>query len=473
MRTWSTCFVVLVLASLSLDTARAQDVVAVSQRASPAVVVLRTYSSDGRASGLGSGFFLSDGRIVTNTHVLEGAARVEVFDISNRLLGSVPYAEALSSSVDLALLPRVAAPDHGLSIAVALPQVGEPVVVIGAPQGLSHTVSTGIVSAIRENDGKTLLQITAPISGGSSGGPVLNASGEVIGVSVSYLTEGQNLNFAIPARDVSALVRSPVGRLAFPPVGSVRAAGENGRGSTGLVGRSGSERYSRIVAGQTAGGRLSTDDTRRDDGSYMDPYVFSGHRGERITVTLRSRDFDAWLVVSEVEGEFVESDDDTGGGTDARVTVTLPRDGDYLIVANSLEADETGDYSLQVERALATTRDTHTEERWVTASEAVGGAVWRYDRTRLRSIGAGRRETWVEVKFETPRTLDGGVRYDRRLTRDEFDCTGRRTRTRDILLYLNGSLVESFDAAPQDSWSSVVPESVGEELHQRICRAPI
>jgi hypothetical protein len=89
-------------------------------------------------------------------------------------------------------------------------------VAVGASEGLTSTVSNGIVSAIRETRHGEWIQISAPISPGSSGGPVLNSAGDAIGVSVAQFTEGQNLNFAIPASDIRAMLGSPPGRIAFP-----------------------------------------------------------------------------------------------------------------------------------------------------------------------------------------------------------------------------------------------------------------
>jgi serine protease Do len=86
-------------------------------------------------------------------------------------------------------------------------KVGEAVCVIGSPMLLEGTVSAGIISAVRElQDGRKLLQITVPISKGSSGSPVFNRKGEVIGVASFTLSEGQNLNFAVPSNAVKALL---------------------------------------------------------------------------------------------------------------------------------------------------------------------------------------------------------------------------------------------------------------------------
>ncbi|MDB4950965.1 MAG: serine protease, partial [Gemmatimonadetes bacterium] len=207
--------------------ARAQaplDIPAIVRRAADAVVTLNVYDAEGHRMTLGSGFFLPDGRIVTNLHVVRGGARVEVTGAGGQLLGSIPFAEALSEEADLAVLPRLAGTARRLAVAAARPQVGESVVVIGAPEGLSNTVSNGIVSAFRVVDGRPRMQISAPISPGSSGGPVLNARGQVVGVSLSILQQGQNLNFAVPLDDLRAMLASPVGQAAFPGAGPARVA---------------------------------------------------------------------------------------------------------------------------------------------------------------------------------------------------------------------------------------------------------
>jgi Trypsin-like peptidase domain len=84
--------------------------------------------------------------------------------------------------------------------------VGQSVVAIGSPLGLENSVSTGIISGIREEAGRKLLQTTAAASPGNSGGPLSNPSGEVIGIVTSKLVGGENLNFAIPSNSVKNLL---------------------------------------------------------------------------------------------------------------------------------------------------------------------------------------------------------------------------------------------------------------------------
>jgi hypothetical protein len=92
-----------------------------------------------------------------------------------------------------------------LRLATDKAQIGDRIATVGSPEGLSNSVADGLVSAIRDEDGSQFLQISAPISPGSSGGPVFNFKGEVVGISSFQLKEGQNLNFAIPVDEISKL----------------------------------------------------------------------------------------------------------------------------------------------------------------------------------------------------------------------------------------------------------------------------
>jgi hypothetical protein len=95
---------------------------------------------------------------------------------------------------------------YPLSLSETIPEVGERIIVYGSPLGLENTVSDGIVSSVREiSDYSKIIQITVPVSPGSSGSPVLNMNGEVIGIATFQFIEGQNLNFAIPSERIAIL----------------------------------------------------------------------------------------------------------------------------------------------------------------------------------------------------------------------------------------------------------------------------
>jgi tetratricopeptide (TPR) repeat protein len=173
----------------------------------PSVVLIRTFSRDGKQIGTGSGFFITDtGDIISNRHVFQGAHKAE----AETTAGKFPISKVQDQDPDNDLvrlsLGRTGRKFQPLTMSRSLPEVGEKIMVIGNPLGLESTVSDGIVSAKRKFPPfGTVIQITCPISPGSSGSPVMNMRGEVIGVATFQMVQGQNLNFAIPVSHVKAL----------------------------------------------------------------------------------------------------------------------------------------------------------------------------------------------------------------------------------------------------------------------------
>lgn len=157
--------------------------------------------------GHGSGFVVGEGLVATNYHVIEGASRIRIKTKRGTLAKEVEIAEA-APDADLALLSfestkPLKAVKLGNSKKV---REGDRVVAIGSPLGLDHTMSDGIVSAVRIHDSREWIQISVPISPGSSGGPLFDTRGKVVGVTTACFVEGQNLNLAIPVNDLKALL---------------------------------------------------------------------------------------------------------------------------------------------------------------------------------------------------------------------------------------------------------------------------
>ena len=181
----------------------------IAQTAFPSVVLLGMRGANGQLVSVGSGFFVRSDVVATNLHVIEGAtegyARIVGQEVRYDIAGTV----GIDTQRDLALLKIVAgkAPPMRLGDSREI-AVGDEIYAIGNPLGLEGTFSQGIISGIRKLNSGTMFQITAPISRGSSGGPVLNNRGEVIGVAVATFKGGQNLNFAIPASYLTALLRN-------------------------------------------------------------------------------------------------------------------------------------------------------------------------------------------------------------------------------------------------------------------------
>nr|PZN18853.1 MAG: serine protease [Pseudomonadota bacterium] len=182
-----------------------KDPADIAESAVPSIVAIVT------ETGFGTGFVISpDGLIATNLHVVAGQKKILVV-----LKGAkIPVTEVFGDDPerDLVIL-RIPARNLsplplGDSNAV---RPGQSVVAIGHPLGLEHTVSNGLVSAVRDVTPElSVLQISAPIAPGSSGGPLFNDRGEVIGIATAVLVGGQNLNFGVPVNYLKDLLGRPV-----------------------------------------------------------------------------------------------------------------------------------------------------------------------------------------------------------------------------------------------------------------------
>lgn len=161
--------------------------------------VFMVYTSDGEQGYQGTGFFVSsDGVAVSNYHVFEGTTKgMEVIQTANGQELKVERVIAQSSDNDYIIF-KVRLNNRvqftPIPVAQKVPEIGEDVFAIGNPHGLEHTLSKGIISGYRGE--KSLLQTTTEITHGSSGGPLLNMNGEVVGITTAGVGEA-NLNFAV------------------------------------------------------------------------------------------------------------------------------------------------------------------------------------------------------------------------------------------------------------------------------------
>lgn len=190
-----------------LTASKSNDPRRVFQIAAPTVCEVIAH---GAAGGRGSGFFVSrDGLVVTNLHVIAGATDVSVrlADGSDATLLGIAAFDAENDLVAL----RVAGTSFVfLRVSLETPDVGTRVYAIGNPKGLSQSLSDGLISGHRVIDGTAFIQTTAPISPGSSGGPLLLSDGTVVGVTTASRRGGQNLNLAISATQLKRLVDEAV-----------------------------------------------------------------------------------------------------------------------------------------------------------------------------------------------------------------------------------------------------------------------
>ncbi|MEM1239622.1 MAG: trypsin-like peptidase domain-containing protein [Cyanobacteria bacterium P01_H01_bin.26] len=307
--------------------------VRVYQQASPAVVAIDAGDSTGSGS-----IITPEGLVLTNAHVVGGASQVSIRladgrQFSGRVVG---YAE---DSLDLAAVQIEGDGDTFpvVPLANGMAQVGQQAFAIGNPFGLQGTFTVGIVSRIDPERG--LVQTDAAINPGSSGGPLLNRRGELIGVNTSIFTIGENagsigIGFAI----------------ATPQVIPFIAAVQNGTAST-VASRQGQviqEPSPITIDGGAVADRLDSRSNLLPDNSYFNAYTFEGRAGQRISIAMNSDQLDSYLLLYGPNQEDLGRDDDSGGGRNARLDITLTTGGTYLVLANSYGATEQGQYELRI-----------------------------------------------------------------------------------------------------------------------------
>ncbi len=197
-----------------------KDIPAIAKAANGAIVSIIMSDKDGHSIAQGTGFLISkDGRIVTNYHVIENGSSA-IVKLPDGAFFVVDGVLASDKARDVAVIKAHGENFRTLTLGNSdRLQVGEEVVAIGNPLSLESTVSNGIVSGIRtaEEKGGKFLQVTTPISPGSSGGPLFNMAGEVVGITTLYLEGGENLNFAIPINDAKRLLLAKFSKIQALP----------------------------------------------------------------------------------------------------------------------------------------------------------------------------------------------------------------------------------------------------------------
>jgi len=314
-----------------------------------AVVTIQALDASGQLMASGTGFFVTEGYVVTAAHVLEGAGgcRIELTD-GQRQRCSVAASDSVK---DVTMLTVAGTPPSTLRWGSS-EQVndGDDVTVISNPLGqLPGTVSRGIVSASRVVNGTKLLQISAAISHGSSGAPVLNTRGQVIGIVRSTIEAGQSLNFATATDAIRNMNNDQVSVAEGQTLLSPKFVANN-PSNAGARSNTSSANIPQISVGQSVSGSLTSSDSLYPDTTYFKFYQFMTAPGRTLTIDLASTDFDPVLIVRGDDLAQSIINDDGGPGCASRVSQAFTGSGPYRILVNTTSSPhrQTGRFTLSI-----------------------------------------------------------------------------------------------------------------------------
>jgi len=300
----------------------------------------------GNQLGQGSGFVVGDpGSIATNYHVMYGAstAKVAFNDGSKRAVLGYSAADQERDAVLLHLDGEFGKP-LPLAQSERL-QVGDDVVVIGAPRGFEQTVTTGVSSGLVELQGVEWLQFSALVSPGSSGSPVLNRSAEVVGMVTRNSSAEPQLNFAVPSDVLLSLVESPDSILPLAQLTESIVSSFTEEQAGWLRSLPTADRTLEVES--TVDGQLTSDDEIAWDGTYAQAWQLESGDTIGIYVDLVSEEFDSFLMVLPPDSGAPLYDDDGGGACNSRVFIDRPVHGEYTVVVNAMSEEGVGGFRLR------------------------------------------------------------------------------------------------------------------------------
>lgn len=451
----------VVIALVAISTAATgNEATAVFRIASPSIVTVHAFDAAGQIKSQGSGVVVSRAFIVSNCHVIERASRVEVGYQGKNYPAKVHHIDRERDICSLAVKSLVA-PAAKLGSSDAL-EVGQSVFAIGSPQGLELSLSSGILSSLREVDGGRLIQTTAPISPGSSGGGLFDDSGRLIGITTLYFTIGQQLNFAVPVEWVTELSeRHATNQTSLDEIELAR------HGLNSLeedLRASDPEMYGKVrdrLVEELPGVLASLPPTEWVSAA-------RAHYGrlaavERGVEELHKRDAaEASAALDDLAREFHAKDPDMYLALQDKFVEEVKKIASTLPPGQWVKASRASYEELSRARSQST--------RWVVFSSAEGFTAG-LDRETVQRNGP-RVQAWVRVDHEPARVVAGISNVARYLARYQLDCAEGKYLVSAATFYSKAGSVIHTQEVPDvraDAMVLAVPGSVAEGVLQALC----
>jgi len=426
------------------------------KRATFKVVV---YGDSGDRIATGSAFKLSDD-VVTAVHVIADGERVEVYDFQGELVGTTDSIRHMDRLKDIAVVDVVADSYKGLDVSRTTVSEGDEVWAIGSPLGLDGSVSKGVISSFREDEVGKELQFTAPISSGSSGGPILNSEGDVIGMTIATFEEGQNLNFALSIEHILELTARPENLKKIASLTVEASADELDSGVQVLEGLA---KAKTLEYGGKVAGRLEQGDFDIE-GAFLDFYKFEGNAGDVVIVSILSEKqkvAGSLLAGSTLLSEGVQGIESKRAGGKNVIHTKLPYDDSYyLIVSAGRSGSESYSVGLDFE-------DIPYKDQWVVVSKSEDGDYF-YIHKDVVDFDHGKKNVWTLNEKEGYGFI-GDKQYNSMVVRFSVDCRKQKIKIISASYRLDGDFVHNVEMESYSHWKTVIPETNSYLMYRRVC----
>lgn len=465
--------------------------------ASPSIVVMQAIDHHGKPVAQGSGVVIAPGLIVSNCHVFTQADTAAVVYQKRRYPAVLKHSDVRRDLCSFAVRD-LSAPPARLGVTDDL-EVGDRAYAIGAPQGLELSLSDGLISSLRPLDGGHVLQITTPISPGSSGGGLFDGKGQLVGITTMYLRESQQLNFAVPVEWIAELPE----RSVAPPLAKIETPSKDRDASIDVMTKNmPPERYppgalgisgvTMLIAEVDAQGvvknvfiekssRLREFDEAAKNSVQNWKFRPAIKNGEAVASYVRipiefgdvaeigsDPKESARLGINALEVKLRELDQDGYARRRpllvrevSNIKATLPP---ALWPAATLNAYRT--ISRKEGMEAATGKDS--EDRWELVYEEESERTY-IDASTMQMQG-NYVTVWERTDYSVPQVIAGVERVNKWLLQKRFDCVNRTQELKDDVLYgASDKVLSHFDRPVFIKKSSILPETIGEIVFNAVC----
>ena len=300
--------IILLFSVVSISNVMASTLVV--NKVFPATVLITAEDINGQPQSLGSGFLVAPNIIATNFHVIENSYSGFVKFVNKNEIYEIEGVVGYNSDYDLALIKI--SDNIGTPLPLISPSIdiGQKIFVIGNPLGLEGTISDGIISGLRDLDDYSVLQISAPISPGNSGGPVVNENGNVIGIATFTISEGQNINFAVPVKYLKELLNNQISQVSLSSLVKIKTTSSKSESSKDFSGVS-FTKYSHVI-------------------SFMYPFCHVIDFSIKNNLRKKVKNIRHMWIIYDIDGEPLDYENYLHGGTvkgklATRTSISLPR----------------------------------------------------------------------------------------------------------------------------------------------------